>query len=119
MKLVNILLKKQYFERDDLGLKKEGHITQELNTTINKAKDINNLKVIFEINGIINDEDKRKLFNAEFEYRVDYELENDEEIIKEDNLRKPIKELYEIKVIPKLRECFIESGLSSIDVIEF
>lgn len=121
MKLINILLKKQYFERETLGFEKDTHITQELNTTINRAKNRNNLKIIFKITGtvIVNAEEKRKLFNAEFEYRTDYELENGEEISKEGNLREAITKLYNERVIPKLKDFFNESGMSTIDAVEF
>lgn len=121
MKLINILLKKQYFERENYGVEKDSRITQELNTTIVRAKDKNNLKIIFKIIGmvVINPEEKRKLFSIELEYRADYELENGEDFSKENNLKEAIAKLYEEKVVPKLKGFFIESEMSVIDVIEF
>ncbi len=121
MRLINILLKKQYFEREARGFEKEAQITQELNTTINRAKDRNNLKIIFEIIGmvIVNAEEKRKLFSVELEYRADFELEDGEEFNKEGNLKKAITELYNERVIPKLKDFFNESGMSTIDAVEF
>lgn len=120
MRLKNILLKKQSIERETIGLKKEAHITQDLKTTVNSAKGSKNFKIIFTVIGKSQEEEEeRNLFNAEFEYRADYELDVGEVIDKDGNLREVITNLYRERVIPKLQDFFNESGMSTIDAIEF
>lgn len=127
MKITDILLRKQNFERSNLDLGARAKIRQELSASATRAKKnddyIDKYKINIKILGTIEkEEEKTNFLTLEFEYLVSFENTQEEKESKDNKAlaEEVVGEFYNTILIEKIKRLYEEAGiLDLIDPPEF